>query len=89
MGCDNKTLRRLYARKNTLQRYRQYAEYYSEIFHPDIPLERLWRKWIYPKFFISKSTLYKAISISIPRELEEVEKAIEECLKHREAPNRK
>lgn len=77
--CTKQELRKLYARRNTLKRYKVIADYYQEVMHPDIPFTRIWKNYIYPKFFISKSTLYKVVYTPIDRELREVERRIEEC----------
>jgi len=70
------TKARLKRRLNTLYRYKAIADYYSEIYNPDIPLRRLWQRYIYPKFFVSYSTFDKAISLSLDREIEELKRQL-------------
>ncbi len=69
---------KLKRRLNTLYRYKAIGDYYAEIYNPDIPLRRLWRKYIYPKFYVSYSTFDKAISLSWDREIEELERKLSE-----------
>nr|DAJ29997.1 MAG TPA: hypothetical protein [Caudoviricetes sp.] len=38
-----------------------------------IPISTIWREYIYPKFHISRETLYRILSTPIEEELEKVE----------------
>ena len=35
-----------------------------------MPISVIWREFIYPKFFISRGTLYKILSIDVDTELQ-------------------
>ncbi|EGV44351.2 hypothetical protein BZARG_768 [Bizionia argentinensis JUB59] len=64
-------------KKNKLLRYQSVLDYYHEIFNPDIPLTVLHSKYIYPRFFISRTTFYKILGTPVVKELKEI-KAFEE-----------
>ena len=48
-------------RKNTQQKYQAILKELDSHNLRDIPITVIWRKYIYPKFFISRQTLYKII----------------------------
>lgn len=59
--------------KNVLLRYKAIVEEYLKYKTEDIPTTVIYRKYIYPKFFISKGTLYKALETPIDKQLKELE----------------
>lgn len=65
-------------RKSKLLRYRIIKELYTEAVkqNPYVPLTKILEIYIVPKFPISRTTLYQALSTSINKELLEVEDAI-------------
>lgn len=61
------------ARKlNKLLRYKSIMEEFDKHYNPDIPITTIYRKYIYPKFFISRETLYTIFKTPIDEELEEL-----------------
>lgn len=69
--------RQLGFQKNKLLRYQEILNYYNEVKNDDIPVARVWRNYIYPKFFISRVTLYEILGTPVVKELKEI-KAIED-----------
>lgn len=67
--------RKLGAQRNKLLRYQLILDEYHKHNIEDIPLAKIWRKHIYPKFAISKATLYIVLSTPVKKELEKVEQA--------------
>ncbi|WP_197503538.1 hypothetical protein [Bizionia algoritergicola] len=63
--------------KNKLLRYQTVLDYYHEIYNEDIPLTKLHRKFIYPRFHISRTTFYKILGTPVSKELKEI-KAFED-----------
>ncbi len=61
-------------RRNTLLRYRLVMEEFEKHNHRDIPITKIHKKHIYPKFAISRDTLYTIFSTDIEGELAELEK---------------
>ena len=59
--------------KNKLLRYQTILDYYLEIKNPDIPVSVVWRNYIYPKFHISRVTLYNILGTPIKKELKQLE----------------
>lgn len=59
--------------RNKLLRYQAAVETYLAHKTDDIPFAVVWRKYVYPKHFISKTTLYKAIETPIKKELKELD----------------
>lgn len=70
-----KVNRKLGAQRNKLIRYQLVLEEYQKHNTQDIPLTRIWEKHIYPKFAISKTTLYTILGTPVKKELEKVELA--------------
>ena len=48
-------------RKNTLLKYQAIMAELDSHNLRDIPITVIWRKYIYPKYFISRKTLYQII----------------------------
>ena len=63
--------------KNKLLRYKAVLDLYYEKKTEDIPVAVVWRKYVYPKFHISKTTLYTILGTPVVKKLKEI-KAIEE-----------
>lgn len=68
--------RALYNKRNKLLRYKDILDLYLQVKHEDIPVTRVWRKYIYPKYHISRSTLYTILSTPVIAELRAVEDAL-------------
>lgn len=64
--------------KNKLLRYKVVLDYYNEVKTEDIPTTVIHRNYIYPKFFISRTTLYEILGTPVVKELKQI-KAIEEA----------
>ncbi|WP_394758175.1 hypothetical protein [Flavobacterium sp.] len=60
------------ALKNKLLRYKEIIKEYQSHNTQDIPLTVIWRNYIYPKFYISKGTLYNALNEPIEKQLKEL-----------------
>lgn len=58
--------------KNKLLRYKDILDLYNEKKTPDIPVTVIWRKYIYPKFHISRTTLYTILETPVVRELKKL-----------------
>jgi hypothetical protein len=60
--------------KNKLLRYKLILECYLEHKTDDIPTTVVHRKYIYPKYFISRTTLYTILGTPVNKLLKELEK---------------
>lgn len=69
------TARKLGTQYNKLYRYQLILDEYNQHNTIDIPLTVIWRKYIYPKFGISKATLYTILATPVKKEIEKVEEA--------------
>lgn len=56
-------------RRNQLLRYQAVMEEFNKHDCRLIPITVIWREYIYPKFFISRDTLYRILSTPIEEEL--------------------
>jgi len=65
--------RRIGARRNLLHRYQAIIDEFNKYDARIIPISTIWREYIYPKFHISRETLYRILSTPIEEELEKVE----------------
>ncbi|WP_435138878.1 hypothetical protein [Formosa sp. A9] len=63
--------------KNKLLRYQKVLDYYNEVKNDDIPTTVIWRKYIYPKFAISRTTLYEILGTPVVKQLKDIQ-AIED-----------
>lgn len=61
------------SQKNKLLRYQAYVKTYLDHQTGDIPKAVVWRKYVYPKHFISKGTLYAALDTPIAKKLKEID----------------
>lgn len=59
--------------KNKLLRYKDILDLYNEKKTDDIPVSVVWRKYIYPRFHISRVTLYTILDTPVVRELKKIE----------------
>lgn len=59
-------------KKNLLLRYKNIIEEFDKYNALDIPITVIHRKYIYPKFFISRNTLYKIFNTPIDEELKKL-----------------
>lgn len=59
-------------KKNKLLRYQAILNYYNEVKNEDIPTTVIHRKYIYPKFFISRTTLYEVLGTPVVKQLKEL-----------------
>ncbi|OAE92320.1 hypothetical protein [Flavobacterium psychrophilum] len=60
------------ALKNKLLRYKEIVNEYQSHNTQDIPLTVIWKKHIYPKYYISIGTLYNALNEPIEKQLKEI-----------------
>lgn len=58
---------------NKLRRYKLILELYNKHKTPDIPTAVIWRKYIYPIYPISRTTLYEILGTQVNKELAKVE----------------
>ncbi|MFK7058902.1 hypothetical protein V3Q90_02040 [Flavobacterium oreochromis] len=65
--------RRLGQEKHKLLRYQAVLEEFKQYDNGDIPMTTIHRKYIYPKFFISMTTLYTILSTPVAKRLKELE----------------
>lgn len=68
------------ARRNLLLRYQRIMEEFDSHNIMEVPITVIHRKYIYPKFFISRDTLYEIFKLDIPEELQKLEEKKERCL---------
>jgi hypothetical protein len=61
--------------KNKLLRYKDILDVYNEKKTEDIPCTVIWRKYIYPKFYISRTTLYTVLGTPVVKELKKISEA--------------
>lgn len=60
-------------KRNKLLRYKAVLDEFNKHDCLRIPITVIWRDFIYPKFFISRDTLYRILSTPIEEELQSVE----------------
>ncbi len=65
--------RSLGVQKNKLLRYQLIKELYNRHKTDDIPTTVVWRKYIFPVYPISRSTLYEVLCTPITSELRKIE----------------
>ena len=63
----------MYNSRNKLLLYREIVKVYKEHKQDDIPNTRIYKKHIYPRFFISMRTFYNVLATPIERELKKLE----------------
>lgn len=56
---------------NTLLRYQNILELYEQHKNEDVPLTVVWRKYIYPRYPISRQTLYNILGTPVKKQLKE------------------
>lgn len=56
-------------RRNQLLRYKAIMDEFNLHDCRYMPISVIWREFIYPKFFISRKTLYRVLSMDIEKEL--------------------
>ncbi len=59
-------------RKNCLLRYQSVMTELNKHDCRDVPITVIWRKYIYPKFHISRETLYNIINTDVESELKAI-----------------
>ena len=59
--------------RNKLMRYKLILDTYLDHKTPDITLTTVWRNYIYPKYFVSKGTLYIILNTPVSKLLKELE----------------
>lgn len=69
-------------RKNTLLRYRTIRDLYLQHKTEDIPDTVILRKYIYPRYAISRSTLNKVLSTAIDAKLKQITDAEKDISNH-------
>jgi hypothetical protein len=70
----NITSRNLGRTRNTLLRYRAIMDEFEKHDCQEVPITVIWRRHIYPKYFISRQTLYRIFNTNVSEELELVQK---------------
>lgn len=56
-------------RRNQLLRYKAIMDEFNLHDCRYMPISVIWREFIYPKFFISRKTLYRVLSMDVEKEL--------------------
>ncbi|GIZ15288.1 hypothetical protein [Capnocytophaga catalasegens] len=56
-------------RRNQLLRYKAIMDEFNKHDCRYIPIAVIWREFIYPKFFISRDTLYRVLNTAVDEEL--------------------
>ena len=67
------TNRTLGIQKNKLLRYKLIKELYNKHKTEDIPTTVVWRKYIFPVYPISRTTLYEVLCTPVTSELQKIE----------------
>ena len=62
---------------NLLLKYREISNEFDKHTDTDIPITRTYRRYIYPKYFISRDTLYRIFNTDIEGEIQRVRQEIE------------
>lgn len=65
-------------RKNLLLRYKDISDEFDKYTQRDIPITKTYRRYILPKFHISRDTLYKIFNTDIQGELKALDTQIKE-----------
>lgn len=73
--------RSLGIQRNKLLRYKLIKELYLKHKTEDIPTTVVWRKYVFPVYPISRTTLYEIICTPVNMELNEIEKQMGTQLK--------
>ncbi|MDY0208405.1 MAG: hypothetical protein RBR82_17555 [Pseudomonas sp.] len=69
----NTTTRRNIGRqRNTLLRYQAVLDEFEQHNCQEVPITVIWRKYIYPKYFISRQTLYRIFNTNVQESLDKV-----------------
>lgn len=68
--------RSLGIQKNKLLRYKLIKELYQKHKTEDIPTTVVWRKYIYPVYPVSRTTLYEILCTPITSELKKIEELL-------------
>lgn len=58
--------------KNKLMRYKDILDLYNREKTDDIPAIVIWRKYIYPTYHISRTTLYTILGTPVVKELKQI-----------------
>ena len=76
---ENIDKRKLALQKNKLLRYKAIKELYSEKVkeHPHTPTTKILEIYIYPVFFISRTTLYQVLATPVTTKLRELEEMLQ------------
>ncbi len=59
-------------KRNKLLRYKMVMEEFNQHDCRIIPITVIWREYIYPKFHISRETLYRILATPVDEELEKL-----------------
>ncbi|KLT67793.1 MULTISPECIES: hypothetical protein [unclassified Flavobacterium] len=73
--------RSLGIQKNKLLRYKLIKELYLKHKTEDIPTTVVWRKYVYPVYPISRTTLYEVLCTSVTVELKKIEELMKSQIK--------
>lgn len=65
--------RSLGIQRNKLLRYQLILDLYHKYKTDDIPTTVIWRKYIYPIYPISRTTLYEILSTPVKKQLKEIQ----------------
>lgn len=68
------TAQTLGIQKNKLLRYQLVLDYWATLNTEDIPVTKLHSKYVYPKFFISRVTLYEILGTPVAKQLKEIQR---------------
>ena len=73
MPSPKLTKQQIGSKKNKLLRYKLILDLYHKYKTEDIPTMVVWRKYIYPIYPISRTTLYEVLGTPVVKELKEIE----------------
>ena len=75
------TNRSLGIQRNKLLRYKLIKELYQKYKTEDIPTTVVWRKYIFPVYPISRTTLYEVLCTPVTSELKKIDELINSQIK--------
>ena len=66
------TIRTIGRQRNTLLKYQAVLTEFEQHNCQEVPITVIWRKYIYPKYFISRQTLYRVFNTNVTESLDKL-----------------
>jgi hypothetical protein len=71
---QQRSLQRIGQRRNKLLRYQAVIDEFEKHDCKQIPITTIWKLHIYPKFFISRNTLYRILNCPIDEQMQQLQR---------------